>query len=298
MSELSRVRFIEFLKPAAAATPPLGADWIHEIKHDGYRTQLLVEDGKARAYSKNGNDWTAKYPQIVNSASRLRCSSAIIDGEVIANDENGVSEFARLPGTIRWQPEKLVFMAFDLLHLDGSDLRRSPLLERKKLLKSLLGRRNAPLTYVDHLATDGAAFFEACEKLGLEGMVSKRPGSTYKSGPNRNWLKTKCYTVTDFAVSGTTTTREGHRVALLRRRETGEYVGTAFLNLKRERREALDTWIAKLSSSPPPTRGSKFKDTNWLKPGLVASVRHLRGEGSLRHASIIDVRYEDSASDD
>lgn len=293
MSNFPSVRFIEFLKPVAANQPPGGSDWIHEIKHDGYRTQLLIEDGRAAAFSKSGLDWTDRYPQIAKSASTLKCSSAIIDGEVVINDENGVSSFARLPGAIRGEPQNLLFMAFDLLHLDGADLRREPLLTRKKLLKKLLGRRKGPLRYVDHLAADGASFFAACENLGLEGMVSKRPDSIYKSGPSRDWLKTKCYTLTDFDMIGTATTRQGERVALLRGRETGEYAGTAFINLKREKREMLSARIRKLRATRPSLKGSKFKDADWLKPGLVASVRHLRGEEGLRHASILDIRDGD-----
>ncbi|MNU89535.1 putative DNA ligase-like protein [compost metagenome] len=293
MSKFSRVRFIEFLKPVAASQPPRGSDWIHEIKHDGYRTQLLIEDGRAAAFSKSGLDWTDRYPHIAKSAATLGCSSAIIDGEVVINDENGVSSFARLPGAIRREPHNLLFMAFDLLHLDGHDLRREPLLTRKKLLKKLLGRRKGPLRYVDHLVTDGASFFAACENLGLEGMVSKRPDSIYKSGPSKNWLKTKCYTLTDFDMIGTATTRQGERVALLRGRDTGEYAGTAFINLKREKREMLSARIRKLRASRPALKGTRFKDADWLKPGLVASVRHLRGEEGLRHASILDIRDGD-----
>jgi DNA ligase D-like protein (predicted ligase) len=299
MSNFSQVQFTEFLKPVAAANPPSGTAWIHEIKHDGYRTQLLVEDGRAAAYSKSGYDWTDRYPHIAKAAAKLGCTSAIIDGEVVINGENGVSDFARLPGAIRREPQNLVFMAFDLLHLDGADLRREPLLKRKKLLRKLLGRRKGPLRFVDHLATDGAQFFAACENLGLEGMVSKRPDSIYKSGPNKNWLKTKCYTFTDFDMIGTATTRQGERVALLRGRDTGEYAGTAFINLKREKREMLSARIRKLRASQPSLKGSKFKDADWLRPGLVASVRHLRGEEGLRHASILDIRDgdEDGPSD-
>jgi DNA ligase D-like protein (predicted ligase) len=297
MSNFSRIRFVEFLKPVTAEKPPRGTDWIHEIKHDGYRTQLLVEDGRAAAYSKSGHDWTDRYPHIAKAAAKLGCVTAIIDGEVVINNENGVSDFSRLPGAIRREPQNLLFMAFDLLHLDGTDLRREPLIERKKLLKKLLGRRKGPIRYVDHLVADGASFFAACENLGLEGMVSKRPDSIYKSGPSKNWLKTKCYTLTDFDMIGTATTRQGERVALLRGRDTGEYAGTAYINLKREKREMLSARIRKLRASQPTLKGAKFKDADWLKPGLVASVRHLRGEEGLRHASILDIRdREDDGS--
>jgi ATP-dependent DNA ligase len=258
---------------------------------------VLVEDGLAAAYSKSGHDWSDRYPRIVARAARLRCQSAILDGEVILPDANGAADFAGLPSAIRRQPDRLVFMAFDLLHLDGADLKGIPLLERKMMLKRLLKGRTEPIIYVEHLKTDGERFFAACEELGLEGMVSKITVSRYRSGPNKNWLKTKCYTVSEFDLIGTTITSQGHHVALLEARGTGEYAGTAFINLKRDKRELLRDRIQSLRRSQPRGTGTKSKETRWLKPGLVASVRHLRGEEGLRHASILDIRDRNEDAD-
>ena len=133
-----------FIAPQLATVvdqPPTRSGWIHEVKHDGYRTLLVVERGKARAYTRNGFDWTDRYPGIVQAAADLKCRSAILDGDAIVQDENGVSDFDALMSAIRWHPQKLIFYAFDLLHLNGKDLQDRPLIERRAKLRNLLRLR-------------------------------------------------------------------------------------------------------------------------------------------------------------
>ena len=130
-----RLSFIDFQLPSLTDAPPEGDGWIHEIKHDGYRTQLLVERGKARALTRRAFDWSAKYAPIVEAASALPVKSAIVDGEVVVFNEKGVADFHAMQWAMRWQPERLVFLAFDLLHLDGEDLRELPLIEVGKLYR-------------------------------------------------------------------------------------------------------------------------------------------------------------------
>jgi bifunctional non-homologous end joining protein LigD len=118
---------LAFIKPQLATAvdhPPRRGGWIHEVKHDGYRTLLIIERRKARAYTRNGFDWTERYPGIVEAAAELRCRSIIIDGEVIVQNEDGVSDFEALNPAIRWRPRSLLFCAFDLLHLNGKDYAR------------------------------------------------------------------------------------------------------------------------------------------------------------------------------
>jgi ATP-dependent DNA ligase len=289
MTRFERVRFIEFLKPVTAARPPGGENWIHEIKYDGYRTQVLIECGQAKAYSKNGHDWTGRYEPIARAARQLPCKSAVIDGEVIINNDLGVSDFSKLQRNLGKGDPDLLFMAFDLLHLDGYDLTHEPLIKRKEALQHLLKDTSAPIIYTEHLITNGQTFFEACERLGLEGMISKRPESTYKSGRSQCWLKTKCYVTKDFDIAGTATTKDGRYVALLKTRDTGVIAGSAFINLTRKKREMLSDRIRDLRTHQPLAKSSKYKQLSFLKPGLVASVKHLRGEESLRHASITDI---------
>ena len=129
---------LEFIEPQLATSvdhPPLRAGWIHEVKHDGYRTILIIERQKARAHTRNGFDWTDRYSGITKAAAQLDCRAAIIDGEIIVQNERGGSDFDALKSAIRWQPQRRVFCAFDLLHLNGKDLRDRPLVERRANLK-------------------------------------------------------------------------------------------------------------------------------------------------------------------
>src|SRR5262245_61111792 len=132
---------LEFIKPQLATAvdqPPPRVGWIHEVKHDGYRTLLIIERRKVRAFTRNGFDWTDPYACIARGAAKLGCRSAIIDGEVIVQNKNGVSDFDALKSAIRWQPQRLILCAFDLLHLNGKDLRDLPLVERRATLRELI----------------------------------------------------------------------------------------------------------------------------------------------------------------
>jgi len=113
------VAFIPPQVPTPAVAPPSGCEWIHEIKHDGFRTMLAIDSGKARAFTRNGYDWTARYAPVIKACASLGCCSALLDGEIVVEDTNGVSDFDSLPSSIRYHPDRLMFYAFDLLHLDG-----------------------------------------------------------------------------------------------------------------------------------------------------------------------------------
>ena len=136
-----RLRFIEPQLPSLVDQPPEGKHWIHEIKHDGYRCQVLLESGQARVFTRNGFDWSDRYPSFVRAASKLRCKSAIIDGEAIVQNGDGGSDFEALSSALRQRPHSIILYAFDLLHLDGKDLRQQTLMERRASLKTLLGSR-------------------------------------------------------------------------------------------------------------------------------------------------------------
>jgi bifunctional non-homologous end joining protein LigD len=126
--------------PKLVPEPPTGEGWIHEIKYDGYRTLIAIDRGQVRAFTRNGNDWTTAYKRVVTACTRLACKTAVIDGEVIVQDEQGVSDFQALRSAIYTAPHRLVFFAFDLLHLDSQDLRGRPLMERRALLRKLIKR--------------------------------------------------------------------------------------------------------------------------------------------------------------
>jgi ATP-dependent DNA ligase len=131
---------LHFIPPQLATsvdTPPEGSEWIHEVKHDGYRCQVLIERGQVRVLTRNGHDWTDRYPSIVSAALKLKCKSAIIDGEAIVQDGDGISDFDALSFAMRWRSNAIILYAFDLMHLNGRDLRRQPLSERRSILKGL-----------------------------------------------------------------------------------------------------------------------------------------------------------------
>lgn len=281
------LRYIQPAKPRLVDTAPSGPGWLHEVKFDGYRTQLLVEDGTARAFTSSGANWTEKYPDIIAAAAQLRCTSAILDGEVYLPDARGAADFSGLPAAIRWRPQDLIFVAFDLLHLDGEDVRSRPIENRRASLADLLRRAPVhPLAFSDELNVDGPEAYAAIDAMGLEGIVSKKRGSRYKSGDTDLWLKTKTFTEGEFEVIGADLSPTGAPVAILaRRNEHGlHYVGDAFITLKAADRE--DFWAyAEVNTVDAPVLPLKRRGT-WLRPGLLAKVKHLRGDGILRHASL------------
>ena len=179
--------FIQPCRPTVVSKPPIGPGWANELKHDGYRLQIHVRDGRVRLYTRNGADWTKRYPRIVEEASRLR-EPLIIDAEVVCLSDKGVANFDILHS--RTADEKAVALAFDLL-LSGDDIRRQPLIERKNALRWVLRKAREGIQYVEATDGDGEKMFAAVCELGLEGIVSKRLNSVYRSGPSKTWLKTK-----------------------------------------------------------------------------------------------------------
>ena len=179
--------FIHPCQPIVAKQPPSGPGWAHELKHDGYRLQIHVRNGRVRLYTMNGNDWTKRYPRIAEEAARLR-EPLIIDAEVVHLSAEGVADFDALHS--RTADEKAVACAFDLL-VSGDDIRRRPLIERKAALKWVLRRSRGGIQYVEHAEGHGDKLFAAVCDLGLEGIVSKKIDAAYRSGPSKTWIKVK-----------------------------------------------------------------------------------------------------------
>jgi bifunctional non-homologous end joining protein LigD len=183
--------FIEPCLPSPGEQPPTGPGWVHEIKHDGYRLMARTRCpvGRHPLLTKNGHDWASRYPLIVRAVNKLKVRSCLIDGEAVICDDNGLAVFERLR-KVRRSPQ--VFLcAFDLLELDGKDLRREPFEVRKATLASLLRPRLPGLQFNQHLTHPGDIVFRHACAMGLEGIVSKRLGSRYTSGRTRDWLKFK-----------------------------------------------------------------------------------------------------------
>jgi bifunctional non-homologous end joining protein LigD len=181
--------FIEPCLPTPYHVPPAGRMWIHEIKHDGYRLLVRKREGKVSIYTRRGADWTHRFPLIVDGAMRLRAISFYIDGEGVVCREDGLAVFDRLHS--KANDESCFLYAFDLIELDGADMRSLPLEDRKRKLRSLVGSRRSKIVYNDHMGGDGLAIFEHACKLGCEGIVSKRRDMAYRSGRSKSWLKIK-----------------------------------------------------------------------------------------------------------
>jgi len=285
-----RLKFIPPLMPTLVEHPPEGDGWIHEVKFDGYRSQLTIDEAGTRIYTRNGHDWTGKYRDLVEEAASLGADSAIVDGEIIVLNDAGLSDFGALRKAITRRQHDLYFVAFDLLHLNGHDLRDMALEERREILSSMI-EPGGRIQFSEPLPGDAKSIFHLVDKAGLEGMVSKRIDSKYRSGPSTAWLKAKCYSVDEFDLLGVEREAGKPAFALMADRATGRYVGSAFINSGREIRERL--WKRVQEHAGPAPKGIRRPATQWVKPGIVARIKHLRGEEDLRHASLQDFREED-----
>jgi bifunctional non-homologous end joining protein LigD len=181
--------FIAPCLPTKTDKLPSGNLWLHEIKHDGFRVIARKDGDRVQLYSRPGNDMTRRFPQIVEALARLRSRSCIIDGEAVACDDNGLASFERV--RYRQHDGDVFLYAFDLIELNGDDLRRDPLEVRKATLKSLLAKAGPGLRLNEHIEADGPTVFAHACKMGLEGIVSKHKASTYRSGRSPDWLKCK-----------------------------------------------------------------------------------------------------------
>jgi bifunctional non-homologous end joining protein LigD len=181
--------FVSPCLPTKTDKLPSGSEWLHEIKHDGFRVIARKKGPQVRLYSRPGNDLTYRFPLIVETLARLRSRSCIIDGEAVACDEIGVASFNRV--RYRHHDEDIFLYAFDLIELNGDDLRPDPLEGRKVRLEMILTKAGPGIRFNEHMEVDGETVFRHACKLGLEGIVSKRKDSAYRSGRSADWLKMK-----------------------------------------------------------------------------------------------------------
>ncbi|WP_051442630.1 RNA ligase family protein [Mesorhizobium sp. WSM3626] len=286
-----RLKFIKPLEPELVLEPPLSDDWFHEIKYDGFRTQLVLDWAGVRAFTKNGHDWSKRYWPVIGAAEKLPAKAFIIDGEMIAPEPDGRPNFHQMHSRMTWNAELLAFVAFDIMHLDGKDLRALAAIERKAILWDLLKPAKGIIQYSQHVEGGGAEFYAGVGKLKLEGMVSKRRHSPYRSGPSEAWVKTKCWDVGEFELLGFKREPGKQTVGLMARE--GKYAGAATIALTEEIRERL---MERVRKGRPPAGLPKAvtgQEVEWLKHSVKARVRFLRGEPKLRHATLLDYRDSD-----
>jgi bifunctional non-homologous end joining protein LigD len=302
---------LPFVEPELALlqkNPPAGEQWLHEIKFDGYRTLARLENGSARLFTRKGLDWTKKYPSVQEALEKLNAKNAWIDGEVVVLNEKGQSDFQLLQENIKTRKRPFLYYVFDLLALNGDDCRDLPLEERKERLRALLAKnKDRHLIYSEHWSGPGDRVLKESCRLGLEGIISKDKSSTYISGRNGDWVKTKCGKGQEFVIIGYTTPggrRVGFGSLLLGAHDkkgkliyTG-HVGTGFSHSTL--RDLIKTFKPlKTKSTPVEGKIPKVHDVQWLKPELVAEVRFLNmtREGILRHPSFAGLRSDKPASE-
>ncbi len=291
-------------------TPPAGDDWLYEMKYDGYRILAFVEGNRARLLTRNGNDYTQRFPPAAAALLELAAGRAmVLDGEMAVVDANGKTDFQALQSYLkRPQGQHLTYLVFDLLALDGEDLRTRPLIARKEALEALLQAAPPTLHYSQHVRGNGKESFAAACALGMEGIVGKRADSVYSGTRNGDWIKLKCGKRQEFVIGGYTRTEKktsGLSALLLGvyEGETLVYVGRAGTGMSRTEMEELegkfDPLIRSESPFTPPPKPRANEQTTWLQPRLVAEIQFAEWteEHLLRQPSYKGLRADKAPMD-
>lgn len=293
---------------------PQGEDWLHEIKFDGYRILAHKKKDTIKLLSRNGKDWTKKFPQIAKALKKLNIEEAVLDGEVVAMDDDGTSSFRALQAALSAEKTSaLLYQAFDLIYLNERDLTATPLTERKyllaKLLEEFLQNQSETISkrvrYTDHIVGRGPEFFQQACQLGLEGIISKQADSTYRLGQRKNWLKVKCTAQDELIVCGYTKPkgqRKGFGALLLGAWQGDEliYTGKVGTGFSHSVLKDVFNQLQRLERKTSPfANPPEEPQVHWVTPQLVAEVEFTEWtrDGVLRHPSFRGLREDKEAKD-
>ena len=289
-------KFIEPMLSTAVEKAPSSKDWVHEVKYDGYRVQVRIDDGQVKLLTRQGIDWTERFTGVADAVAQLPVKSALIDAEVVVQTEAGVASFTALVDALKTGSGTLVLYAFDLLHLDGYDVRAAPLKDRKAALAKILAAHgdNRRIRYSDHIEGDGETVFRAAGRLGLEGIVSKRLSAPYQSGRSNNWVKIKYTEHGEFVIAGFVTSTASKRAVgalVLAEHVNGKLLPSGHVGSGFSAADASSLWQTldpmRTKTAPIKDETAVAKGAKWIEPRLVAEIeyRGRTGSGVIRHAT-------------
>jgi bifunctional non-homologous end joining protein LigD len=286
-----------FIEPALATSidkVPSGERWIHEIKFDGYRVQVHLANNGVKVLTRPGNDWTNRFKKIADDAWHINAGSAIIDGEVVVPSANGTTDFSVLQNELKGKSTKIVMVAFDLLYLNGYDLRKLPLFERKALLKKNID--GTDVQFSESFEVDGGEMFEHACKTGLEGVISKVRDSRYPTGRSNDWVKKTCAQRETLTIAGYALDGSKWDGLYLGRREGSDliYAGKVDHGFDRDSAKELQARLKPLVRKTQPYSKHIAHRGIWVEPSLMAEIeyRAKSAEGKVRHPFFKGIRKD------
>ena len=277
-----------FIEPALASAiekVPSGDRWIHEIKFDGYRVQVHLANGMVKVFTRRGNDWTRRFRKIADDAWHISAGSAILDGEVVVPSADGTTDFSVLQNELKGKSRRIVLVAFDLLYLNGYDIRKLPLFERKAHLKKLID--GTAIQFSESFELDGKEMFAHACKVGLEGVVSKVRDSRYSSGRGRDWVKITCTQRETLAIAGFALDGNDWDGIYLGRRRGNDLIYAGKVDHGFDKKSSIELrrrLTPLIRKTQPYTRRIAHKGI-WVEPDLLVEIeyRAKSAEGKVRH---------------
>jgi bifunctional non-homologous end joining protein LigD len=280
--------FPGFIEPALANSVdkvPSGARWIHEIKFDGYRVQVHLANEAVKVFTRRGHDWTSRFRKVAEDTWHIKASSAIVDGEIVVPAADGTTDFSVLQNELKGKSTSIVLVAFDLLYLNGRDLRKLPLVARKAELKKIIAGTN--VQFSESFELEGRSMFEHACKIGLEGVVSKVRDSVYASGRGNNWVKKTCAQRETLTIAGFALDEGKWDGIYLGRRKGADlvYAGKVDHGFDKVTAANLQKRLKPLIRKTQPYTKRIAHKGIWVEPKLLAEIeyRAKSAEGKVRH---------------
>jgi bifunctional non-homologous end joining protein LigD len=277
-----------FIEPALATSiekVPSGERWIHEIKFDGYRVQVQLAHETVKIFTRRGNDWIKRFKKVAHDAWRIKAASAVIDGEIVVPAADGTTDFSVLQNELKGSSKTIVLVAFDLLYLNGQDIRKEPLVRRKAELKKIIA--GTDVQFSESFEIEGREMFAHACKLGLEGVVSKLRDSAYASGRGNSWVKKTCAQRETLTIAGFALDKGKWDGIYVGRRKGNDliYAGKVDHGFDKTSAAELQKRLKPLIRKTQPYAKSIAHKGVWVEPKLLAEIeyRAKSAEGKVRH---------------